>query len=131
MRSLVTSRLTQNARAPEARADRRSDMRRSLAWLVLFLLLVAQSPPASAIFASPVQAGCYIAAANDCRVHVDPFTVELAPGTKLVDVRLVLVPQGPGTQTTVYDWRPDQSNPAPSIGSTYSPSIPSQDLGAS
>lgn len=45
------------------------------------------------------------------------------------DTHLVLIQQGTGAQTTVYDWRPDQSNPAPSIGSTYSPSIPSQDLG--
>jgi len=104
-------------------------MRQLLAWLVLFLLLIAQSPPASAIYASPVQAGCYIAAANDCRVHVDPFTVYLASGTKLVTVRLILIQEGTGTQTTVYDWRPDLSSPAPSSGDTYSPSIPSQDLG--
>jgi hypothetical protein len=77
----------------------------------------------------PIQAGCYIAAANDCRVHVDPFTVSITPGTKLVDVHMVLIQQGSGIQTTVYDWRPDQSNPAPSSGSTYSPWIPSQDLG--
>ncbi len=79
-------------------------MRRLFAWVLLFASLTAASSPASAIFASPIQAGCYIAAANDCRVHVDPFTVNLSAGTKLVDVHLVLIQQGTGAQTTV-SWR--------------------------
>ena len=55
--------------------------------LTLFLSLSIRSNSAKAeinIYASPIQAGCYIAAPNDCRMHVDPFTIQLATGTKLV-----------------------------------------------
>jgi hypothetical protein len=104
-------------------------MRRTLTWLLLSLSLAVLPRLASAIFASPVQAGCYIAAANDCRIHVDPFTVNIASATKLAHVRLVAINTGTGIQTVVYDWRSDQSNPVPSIGTTYSPSIPNLDIG--
>jgi hypothetical protein len=106
-------------------------MRRTFTGLLLLLSLAALPRLARAIFASPVQAGCYIAAANDCRIHVDPFTVNIASGTKLAHVRLVAIDQTSFTQTAVYDWQPDQSNPAPSTGTTYSPSIPNLDLGVS
>ena len=106
-------------------------MNRRFASLALLVALAGFPRLAGAIFASPVQAGCYIAASNDCRVHVEPFTIDLASGQHLVFFSLVLIQQGTGTQTKAYDWRPDQSNPAPSVGSTYSPTIPSQDIGVS
>ncbi len=44
---------------------------------------------------------------------------------KLVSIQL------PGNvQTTIYDWRPDQSNPAPASGTTYTPSLVTQDFAA-
>jgi len=82
------------------------------------------------IFASPVQAGCYIAAVNDCRIHVEPFTINLNTSSKLVKFLLVAVRLPGGVQTTIYDWRPDQSNPAPALGATYSPSLVAQDFAA-
>jgi hypothetical protein len=82
------------------------------------------------IYASPIQAGCYIAASNDCRVHVDPFTINLAANSRLVFFQLVSIETGSGTQTVIYDFRPDQSNPVPLIGSTYSPSLVAQDFAA-
>jgi hypothetical protein len=107
-------------------------MRRSLGSFVVLALIAAVPRPAGAIFASPVQAGCYIAAQNDCRVHVDPFTINIASGKKLALFDLVLIQiGGTGAQTVIYDWRPDQSNPAPASGTTYSPTVPSQDLGVS
>jgi len=35
------------------------------------------------IYASPIQGGCYIADVNECRLHVDPFTINLTTGAKL------------------------------------------------
>jgi hypothetical protein len=82
------------------------------------------------IFASPVQAGCYITAPNDCRLHVDPFTINIASGKKLVYFQLIAIEFPSGIQKVFYDWRPDQSNPAPSLGNTYTPSLVAQDFAA-
>jgi hypothetical protein len=82
------------------------------------------------IFASPVHAGCYVAASHDCRIHVEPFTINLASGKKMVLFRLVSIEFPGGIQTVIYDWKPDQSNPAPPLGDTYSPSLVTQDFAA-
>ncbi len=84
---------------------------------------------ATDVFASPIQAGCYIAAAGDCRIHVDPFTIVLNPGSKLVYFSLVAQRVG-GGQTVLYNFKPDLSNPVPLSGSSYSPSLVTQDFGA-
>jgi hypothetical protein len=55
---------------------------------------------------------------------VDPFTVNIVPGRRLVALRL----QANGK--TIYDFRTDVSNPPPSSGSTYSPSVVMQDFAA-
>ncbi|MGA7990136.1 MAG: hypothetical protein WCC53_01765 [Thermoanaerobaculia bacterium] len=81
------------------------------------------------VFASPVHGGCYIAAPGQCKIHVEPFTINIAPGTKLVLFKLVAI-SGTGVQTTIYDWRPDQSNPPPPTGTTYTPSLVTQDFAA-
>jgi hypothetical protein len=92
-----------------------------------------QAQAAPEIYASPVQAGCYIATPNDCRIHVDPFTINLntTPGTKLVQYSFVAIQLPSGIQTTIYDFRTDQSNPAP-VGAvfSYSPSLVAQDFAA-
>jgi hypothetical protein len=91
---------------------------------------VKAAPNAPAIFASPVQAGCYIAAPNDCRIHADPFTINIASGQKLVFFQLVAIQIGTGQQTAIYDFHTDQSNPAPAVGTTYTPSLVAQDYAA-
>jgi hypothetical protein len=88
------------------------------------------APAAPDIFASPVQAGCYIAAPFDCRMHVEPFTINIASGKKLSFFQLVTIQQGTGIQKVIYDWRPDQSNPVPDLGNTYTPSLVAQDFAA-
>ncbi len=82
------------------------------------------------IFASPIQGGCYISAPNDCRLHVDPFTINITSGEKLVLFRLVSIEFPGGSQKVIYDWRPDQSNPAPPSGNTYTPSLVALDFAA-
>ena len=91
---------------------------------------IALPTPALAIFASPIQAGCYVVAPGQCRIHADPFTINLASGKKLVFFQLVLVGVPGGPQTVVYSFRPDQSNPVPSSGSTYTPTSVAQDFAA-
>ena len=105
-------------------------------WLVLAASLGPIPKPLPAalaepeIFASPVQAGCYLVRADRCKIHVDPFTINLAAGKKLVRFSLVATRVSTGAQTTIYDFRTDQSNPAPSIGSTYTPSLVKKDFAA-
>ena len=101
--------------------------------LTIVLSLAFRSNPAKAeinIFASPIQAGCYIAAPNDCRMHVEPFTIQLESGTKLVRFSLISIQIGNGIQRVIYDFRPDQSNPVPYLGDTYTPSLVAQDFAA-
>jgi hypothetical protein len=82
------------------------------------------------IFASPVHGGCYIAGPSDCRIHVEPFTINLAVSRKLVFFQLIAIQGGTGLQKVIYDFRPDQSNPVPTSGSTYTPSLVAQDFAA-
>jgi hypothetical protein len=105
-------------------------------FFVLGLLLAGpgQAPVVQAgpdIFASPVQAGCYLARHDRCKIHVEPYTINIASGQKLVQFRLVTIQAGSGIQKVIYDWRPDQSNPVPFSGTTYSPSPVAKDFGAS
>ncbi len=82
------------------------------------------------IFASPVQAGCYLARHDQCKIHVDPFTINLATGEKLVFFQLVAIRVGSGAQQMIYDFRPDQSNPVPFLGDTFTPSQVAKDFAA-
>lgn len=95
-----------------------------LAWVVL------PPAPARAIFASPIQAGCYVVAPGRCRFHIEPFTINLASGTKLVTFRVLAVQQPSGTQTKIWEFMPDQSNPVPFTGTTFTPSPVTQDFSA-
>jgi hypothetical protein len=82
------------------------------------------------IYASPVHAGCYLERIDRCKIHVEPFTIYIAPDQKLVQFRLVAARAGSGTQTVIYDFRPDQSNPLPISGSTITPTLVAQDFAA-
>ena len=103
-----------------------------LAVLMAWPVLNRHSQVAAApdIFASPVHGGCYIAGPSDCRLHVEPFTITIASGKKLVRFQLVAIQGGTGTQTMIYDFRPDQSNPVPPSGNTFTPSLVAQDFSA-
>lgn len=86
---------------------------------------IAASPDvAGAVFASPLNAGCYIIAPNQCRIHIEPVTVNVAAGQKLVGVKLQL------DGNTIYDFGTDVSNPPPSSGTTYTLSPVALDFGA-
>jgi len=94
----------------------------SLAWALLVALAAAGAPrEAAAVFASPINGGCYIARANDCRVHVDPVTINVSPGERLEAARIML------NGVTVYDFKTDVSNPP---NGNYQITVPGQDLAA-
>jgi hypothetical protein len=79
-------------------------------------------------YSSPINGGCYIAAPNVCKIHIDPFTINIANelGAKLVRFTLHANPAG-GIAGPIYDFRTDVSNP-PAVD--YSPSMVMQDFAA-
>jgi hypothetical protein len=81
------------------------------------------------IYASPVHAGCYLERVDRCKIHVEPFTITVTTGTKLVQFRLVATRVG-STPAVIYDFRPDVSNPLPLSGSTITPSLVAKDFAA-
>ena len=102
--------------------------------VIVSLLFTLKRPSAAqaepAIYASPVHAGCYLAKNDRCKIHVEPFAINLASGRKLVRFQLVTIQAATGAQTVIYDFRPDQSNPAPPSGNTFTPSLVAQDFAA-
>jgi len=72
------------------------------------------------IYASPINAGCYITAPNQCKIHVDPFVIN--KDTPLAEYRISVNTQ------SVYNFSTDLSNPP--AGSTYSPSLVALDFAA-
>jgi hypothetical protein len=117
-------------------------MSKRYVFLVVFITLISgalvgwaannqtnRAQAAPEIFASPIQAGCYIAGPGDCRIHADPFTIEVSSGQKLVKFDLVTVNiTKAGIQNVIYDFRTDQSNPVPFTGTSYTPSLVGQDF---
>ena len=106
-----------------------------LASLLLSMLSGLMVPSAAQavpeVYASPVHAGCYLAKEDRCKIHVEPFTINVASGKKLVKFRLVSINATAGsTQGVIYDFRPDQNNPVPFIGTTYTPSLVARDFAA-
>ncbi len=96
-------------------------------WLAIDKAEPVQAEPD--VYASPVHAGCYIAAPSDCRIHVEPFTIYITTGSKLVYFQLFATRVGSGSQV-IYDFRPDVSNPLPISGTVVTPSLVAQDYAA-
>jgi hypothetical protein len=97
-------------------------------WLGFSKQHLAQAAPD--VYASPVHGGCYIAGPSDCRLHVEPFTINLATGKKLVYFQLLAIRVGSGSPQVIYDFRPDLSNPLPFSGTSVTPSLVAQDFAA-
>lgn len=73
------------------------------------------APESPAGFASPINGGCYIASNNNCRIHIDPFTININDGAGARLEQFTLYANG----KPIYDFRTDVSNPP---GVDYSPS---------
>jgi hypothetical protein len=98
-------------------------LRRSGLALALALGALLAPRPAPAGFASPINGGCYIAGPNDCRIHVDPFVINIndGGGAKLILAQIY------ANGALVYDFRTDVSNPP---GTDYYMATPALDFGA-
>jgi len=81
------------------------------------------APQAPAGFASPINGGCYIAALNQCKLHVDPFTINIDEGNGARLERFTLYANG----NPIYDFRTDLSNPP---AADYTPSLVMEDFAA-
>ncbi len=101
--------------------------------LVLFLAGQQAVPPAQAapdISASPVHASCYQIRPDRCKIHVEPFTITVASGKKLVFFSLVTSNQPNRVERVIYHFKPDLSNPVPLVGNTFTPSLVAKDFAA-
>jgi hypothetical protein len=74
-----------------------------------------------AVFASPINAGCVQVTPQICRLHVDPFTIAVAPSQRLGAFQLR------ANGELLYDFRTDVSNPP--VGN-YTPSSIALDFAA-
>ncbi len=106
-----------------------------LAAAAVALLIVGQqaAPPAQAapeILASPVQASCYQPRPDRCKIHIEPFTITVTSGQKLVFFSLVTTNQRNRAQRVIYNFKPDLSNPVPRVGDTFTPSRVAKDFAA-
>jgi hypothetical protein len=122
-------------------------IRTVLLMIVLGLLCLEVQPrPANAglpampdVFASPINAGCVQVAPSACKLHVDPFTIQVSSGQRLAAFQL----QANGQ--LLYDYRTDVSNPplgnftpspvrldfAATCGHTYTVNLLARDTGDS
>jgi len=75
------------------------------------------------LFASPINGGCYIAGPNQCKLHLDPFTINIdqAAGSRLVEFTLF------ANGKPIYAFKTDVSNPP---ANDYSPSLVAVDFAA-
>jgi hypothetical protein len=73
------------------------------------------------VLASPIHAGCVRILPTQCKLHVDPFTIQVSSGKRLAAFQLQ------ANDHLLYDFRTDVSNP-PLSG--YSPSAVRRDFAA-
>lgn len=113
-------------------------MRKRLAVTIFILLLAvvaglvarfaaldeaSAAPAVPAGFASPINGGCYIAAPTVCKIHIDPFTININEGGGARLQQFTLYANG----SPIYDFRTDISNPP---SADYSPSLVMEDFAA-
>lgn len=81
-----------------------------------------QAAPELTVYASPINAGCYLATKSTCKIRVDPFTIASSGTPALFGFQLR------ANGSVIYDFRTDVSNPP--FGN-YSPSRVKLDFAAS
>ena len=78
----------------------------STSLLVLGIVLLGHET-AHAVFSSPINAGCYLSDQGKCRIHVDPFVINVndGAGRRLSRFQITV------NSTVVYRFEVDVSNP--------------------
>jgi hypothetical protein len=113
-------------------------MKKSLILLSLFILLLIvgftaltafrqeKAIAAPEVFQSGISGGCYIAEPDVCKIHVDPFTINVddGAGEKLVEFQLR------ANDAIIYEFKTDESTLYRPEGD-YQPSLVTQDFAAS
>ncbi|MDX1664761.1 MAG: hypothetical protein R3272_13295 [Candidatus Promineifilaceae bacterium] len=103
--------------------------------LVTGSLVLAQDdaePQAPEVFAHEIYGGCYLAELDQCRIHVEPFTinVDAANNERLAEFRLSANNESGGTSLLLYHFSTDASYSRMPVGD-YTPSfVQNQDYGA-
>lgn len=103
-------------------------------WLLIFVLLslivvggglfYAQTrriAAAPTVLLGPLEGGCYLETPINCKMFVEPFTIEISPGESLVAFQLIANEQTVYTYSTTQNYRP--------FGS-YTPGLVAQDFAA-
>lgn len=80
-----------------------------------------RAAPELTVYASPIQAGCYLATRSTCKIRVDPFTIYKSTGVGLVGFQLR------ANGNLIYDFKTDVSNPP---AGNYTPSKVKLDFAA-
>jgi hypothetical protein len=81
----------------------------------------APSPAVPGVLASPLHAACVRVEPSVCKLHVDPYTIQVAPGQRLLAFQLR------ANGSLLYDYRTDVSNPP---SGSFSPSLVQLDFAA-
>lgn len=99
--------------------------------LILLLAGVLASEPRvttaqtlDSVYASPINGGCYIAGPNQCKIHLDPFTINMDNISSAPLKQFAIYANG----VLIYDFRTDVSNPPYSVD--YVPSQVALDFAA-
>lgn len=93
------------------------------AWVMLSSLV--KTPAAVAepeTFYTSIHGGCYITGPNQCKIHVDPFTIKMSAGKSLKSFQIL------ANRAVLYDFRVDAATPPPA--GDYTPSLVTQDFAA-
>jgi hypothetical protein len=88
--------------------------------------LLLQDRPATAapvVFAGALHGGCYIAAPNTCKIHVDPFTVNVDEGGGGQLIEFLLQANG----ATIYHFATSSQDSYKPLGD-YTPSLVMEDF---
>jgi len=113
-------------------------MKKNLIFLSLFILLLIatftalaafrqeKATAAPEVFQSGISGGCYIAELNVCKIHVDPFSINVdeGGGHKLVEFQLR------ANDSIIYQFKTDENSTYRPEGD-YLPTLVTQDFAAS
>lgn len=112
-------------------------MKKALSFATLFILVLLATvaalvafrqekvTAAPEVFQSGVSGGCYIAAPDSCKIHVDPFTINVDDGNNEDLVEFQLRANG----AIIYQFKTDQNADYRPAGD-YTPAIVAQDFAA-
>lgn len=100
-------------------------------FLTVGFLFAGYPQPAHATFAQALEGGCYLAEANQCRIHVAPFEIQVNESSGERAAEFILTANNVSGGQSFEVWRYHTSNfySYKPVGD-YSPMLPAQDFPA-